>query len=429
MSKLWKKESSNIPEIIEKFCNEDDRKMDSRLAIIDIKLNKVYSRMLMNQRILSFEEFKIIEKGYQELEIKYSQKQEIEDKFEDIHSKIEFDLIEIIGDLGKKIHAGKSRNDQIITLLKIYYQEELSQINTILYSISEKALKKAFQYEKTLIPGYTHTQIAMPSSGGLWFGGFAEGLIEEIKKINLFLPTINQSPLGSAAGYGSSFNINREEIAKELNFEEINISSNYAQFSRQKTDKTIAFIIASISENINKFCSDIILFNSQNFNIIGLSEEYTTGSSIMPHKKNPDVFELIRARSNSLISIQNQINQIYTNLIGGYHRDFQIIKSIIFNALDGLKNILELMNDAVEKIQINENILENPLYKNLFSVDLVNKYCEEGMSFRDAYIRVSQEIINGNFEINFNWDKYQHTGSIGNPGLELIQERLNKIGR
>lgn len=429
MSKLWEKVAFSIPEKIEKFCNEEDRLIDNRLALLDIKLNLVYSKMLMKQGIIGKDEFKIIELGLLELEKKYEAELIIEERFEDIHSKIEFDLIEIIGELGKKIHAGKSRNDQIISLLKIYYKNELEKIKHVLSEIAEKSLIQADKFEKSLIPGYTHTQIAMPSSGALWFGGFAEGILEEIEKIDLLKKTIDYSPLGSAAGYGSSFDINREYLAKELNFKDINITSTFAQFSRQKTDKTLAFIIGSISENINKFCSDIILYNSQNFGIITLDEAYTTGSSIMPHKKNPDVFELIRAKSNSLISIQNQINQIYSNLISGYHRDFQITKTIIFNGLDQLSQILNLINEVLLKIKINDQILNEPLYKNLFSVDLVNKYCEEGMSFRDAYIRVGLEIKDGNFDLNFDFDKYKHLGSIGNPGLEILKERLEKLNK
>ena len=349
----------------------------------------------------------------------------IEDEFEDMHSKIEFVLIQKLGDLGKKIHTARSRNDQVLVAIQLFVKDELNSIKKEIHSLFNILIKLSEKYKSFIIPGYTHMQLAMPSSFGLWFSAYAETLIDDVISINNTLSIVDQNPLGSAAGYGTSFPIDRKSTTKSLNFSELKYNSLAAQISRGKIEKQTLSAISSISSTLSKFCMDICLYMGQDFNFISFPENLTTGSSIMPHKKNPDIFELIRGKCNIIQSLPNQINLLTTNLPSGYHREMQLTKAPLIESINEIKSCLKIFNHSIKKIIINKNIIDNPKYDYLFTVDSLNKWVMQGIPFRDAYKKMKLEIKNKNYIPNKKL-KHTHIGSIGNLNLNDIKMKMKK---
>jgi argininosuccinate lyase len=349
----------------------------------------------------------------------------IEDDFEDMHSKIEFLLTKRLGDTGKKIHTARSRNDQVLVAMQLYLKDELTEIKAQVKTLFDLLLKLAKQHQKVLLPGYTHLQIAMPSSFGLWFSAYAESLVDDLYFVQAAYKVADQNPLGSAAGYGSSFPIDRSFTTKEMGFETLKYNVVAAQMGRGKVEKATAFGISSIAATLSKLAMDITLYMSQNFDFISFPNELTTGSSIMPHKKNPDVFELIRAKCNKIQAVPNQLTLITNNLPSGYHRDLQLVKEIIVPALQDIKACLEMMTFSLKEIKVNKDILDDPKYDYLFSVDTLNEMVKSGMPFRDAYKTMGQAIENSTFKPKKDI-KHTHEGSLGNLCLEEIKAKMQK---
>ena len=423
--KLWDKGFSTDKKI-DHFTVGNDRELDLLLAKYDVIASKAHAKMLGSVGLISKDEAKALEKELDAI-AKSIQKGEftIEDGFEDMHSKIEFLLTEKLGDTGKKIHTARSRNDQVLVAMQLYLKDELTEIKEQVKTIFNLLLKLAEKHQKVLLPGYTHLQIAMPSSFGLWFSAYAESLIDDLHFIQAAYKVADQNPLGSAAGYGSSFPIDRSQTTKELNFEAIKYNVVAAQMGRGKVEKATAFGISSIANTLSKLAMDITLYMSQNFDFISFPDELTTGSSIMPHKKNPDVFELIRAKCNKIQAVPNQLTLVTNNLPSGYHRDLQLVKEIIIPALQDMKACLEMMTFSLKEIQVNNAILEDPKYDYLFSVDTLNEMVKNGMPFRDAYKTMGKAIENGNFKPKKDI-KHTHEGSLGNLCLEEIKAKMTQ---
>ena len=423
--KLWDKGFSTDKKI-DHFTVGNDRELDLLLAKYDVIASKAHAKMLGAVGLISKDEAKALEKELDAI-AKSIQKGEftIEDSFEDMHSKIEFLLTEKLGDTGKKIHTARSRNDQVLVAMQLYLKDELTEIKEQVKTIFNLLLKLAEKHQKVLLPGYTHLQIAMPSSFGLWFSAYAESLIDDLHFIQAAYKVADQNPLGSAAGYGSSFPIDRSQTTKELNFEAIKYNVVAAQMGRGKVEKATAFGISSIANTLSKLAMDITLYMSQNFDFISFPDELTTGSSIMPHKKNPDVFELIRAKCNKIQAVPNQLTLVTNNLPSGYHRDLQLVKEIIIPALQDMKACLEMMTFSLKEIQVNNAILEDPKYDYLFSVDTLNEMVKNGMPFRDAYKTMGKAIENGNFKPKKDI-KHTHEGSLGNLCLEEIKAKMTQ---
>lgn len=422
--KLWDKGFSTDKKI-DHFTVGNDRELDLFLAKYDVIASKAHAKMLGKIGLLTVEETTAL---VLELD-KISDKIEdgsftIEDNFEDMHSKIEFQLTLALGDTGKKIHTARSRNDQVLVAMHLYLKEELTEIKLQTKTLFDLLLNLADKYKSVLLPGYTHLQIAMPSSFGLWFSAFAESLIDDLYFIDAAHKVADQNPLGSAAGYGSSFPIDRTLTTKEMGFDSMKYNVVAAQMSRGKVEKATAFGMANIAATLSKMAMDICLYMSQNFDFISFPDELTTGSSIMPHKKNPDVFELIRAKCNKLQAVPNQLTLIINNLPSGYHRDLQLVKEIIVPAIQDMKACLEILTFSLREIRIKENILEDTKYDYLFSVDTLNELVQNGMPFRDAYKKMGQEIQAGTFTPKRNI-KHTHEGSLGNLCLEEIRKKMS----
>ena len=396
--KLWEEKDKKRNEIIDQFTVGKDRYYDTLLAKYDCKASIAHSKMLAKVNILSKNESDKLNKVLYEIidEIKNGEFK-IEDEFEDMHSKIEFVLIQKLGDLGKKIHTARSRNDQVLVAIQLFVKDELNSIKKEIHSLFNILIKLSEKYKSFIIPGYTHMQLAMPSSFGLWFSAYAETLIDDVISINNTLSIVDQNPLGSAAGYGTSFPIDRKSTTKSLNFSELKYNSLAAQISRGKIEKQTLSAISSISSTLSKFCMDICLYMGQDFNFISFPENLTTGSSIMPHKKNPDIFELIRGKCNIIQSLPNQINLLTTNLPSGYHREMQLTKAPLIESINEIKSCLKIFNHSIKKIIINKNIIDNPKYDYLFTVDSLNKWVMQGIPFRDAYKKMKLEIKNKNY--------------------------------
>lgn len=424
--KLWDKGYST-DELISKFTIGKDRELDLRLAKYDIIGSMAHSKMLASVGLLSEEELKEIHQGLEKL-LKSADDEdfEIEEGFEDVHSKVEFELTQQIGEAGKKIHSARSRNDQVLVDLHLYLKDEILQIQKYIEVLFDVLIERADETQSELMPGYTHMQVAMPSSFGLWFSAYAEQLIDDLIQFQATFKIADQNPLGSAAGYGSSFPIDRKMTTEMLGFGQLKVNSIAAQMSRGKLEKSMAFGIASVAATLNKFSMDICLFVGQNFDFISLPKEYTTGSSIMPHKQNPDVFELVRGESSKLQNLPMEISLLTNNLSSGYHREFQLLKENLFNGIDKIKELLEIFIHVIPKIEINENILDKSIYDYVFSVEELNKKVLEGISFRDAYKSLGQSILEG----DFNPSKelvHSHLGSIGNLGLEEIRKKKTAL--
>lgn len=421
-NKLWEK-NFEVNKEIERFTVGRDREMDLYLAKYDVMDSMAHITMLESIGLLTKDELEALLK---ELRNIYHICEEghfrIEDGVEDVHSQVELMLTQKLGDIGKKIHSGRSRNDQVLLDLKLYTRSELREVVEHVKILFDELQQKSEQYKKVLMPGYTHLQIAMPSSFGLWFGAYAEGLADDLLFLQAAYKMTNRNPLGSAAGYGSSFPLDRSLTTRILGFDSMNYNVVYAQMGRGKMERNVAFALASVAGTLAKLAFDACLFNSQNFGFVKLPKECTTGSSIMPHKKNPDVFELIRAKSNKLQSLPQQIVLIMNNLPCGYFRDLQIIKEVFLPAFEELKDCLQMTAYIINKMQVNEHILDNPMYDPMFSVEEVNRLAANGMPFRDAYKKVGMDIEAGNFHPNKNIH-HTHEGSMG----QLCNEQIAQL--
>jgi len=424
--KLWDKGFSTDKKI-DHFTVGNDRELDMLLAKYDVIASKAHAQMLGKIDLLTTEETKDLET---ELDVIAKTIEEgtftIEDSFEDMHSKIEYVLTEKLGDTGKKIHTARSRNDQVLVAMHLYLKNELTEIKTATKDLFNLLLELAEKHKEVLIPGYTHLQIAMPSSFGLWLSAYAESLIDDLQFINAAYKIADQNPLGSAAGYGSSFPIDRNFTTKAMGFETMKYNVVAAQMGRGKVEKSTAFGMSSIAATLSKMSMDICLYMSQNFNFISFPDELTTGSSIMPHKKNPDVFELIRAKCNKIQAVPNQLILITNNLPSGYHRDLQLVKEVIVPAIQDLKACLELLTFSLKELKVNTNILDDPKYDYLFSVDTLNELVLSGMPFRDAYKKMGMEINEGTFTPKRDI-KHTHEGSLGNLCLDEIRAKMKAI--
>jgi len=424
--KLWDK---GLPtdQKIDMFTVGNDRQLDLVIAKYDIQATLAHAKMLHKIELLSDQDISAIE---EELDMLAKQVEEgtfvIEDQFEDVHSKIEFELTKKIGDAGKKIHTARSRNDQVLVAMHLYLKDELVTIKSQVKELSENLLSTAEKYKEVLLPGYTHLQIAMPSSFGLWFSAYAESFVDDLYFVNAALKVVDQNPLGSAAGYGSSFPIDREFTTKELSFETLKYNVVAAQMSRGKSEKSTAYAMSSVAGTLSKLAMDVCLYMSQNFDFMSIPSELTTGSSIMPHKKNPDVFELIRGKCNKIQALPYELSLLTNNLPSGYHRDLQLLKEGIVPAIQDLKACLEMAIYALKSITVNETILEDSKYDYLFSVDTLNELVMKGMSFRDAYVKIGLDIENGNYKPEKN-TKHSHVGSINNLCLDHIKEKLDSV--
>ena len=412
---------------IGRFTVGRDREMDMYLAKYDVLGSMAHITMLESIGLLEKDELTQLLAELKNI-YKACEKGEfvIEDDVEDVHSQVEMLLTRKLGDMGKKIHSGRSRNDQVLVDLKLFTRHQLKEIADEVKSLFDELIAKSEQYKNILMPGYTHMQVAMPSSFGLWFGAYAESLADDLLFLQAAYRMTNRNPLGSAAGYGSSFPLNRTMTTRLLGFDSMDYNVVYAQMGRGKMERNVGFAIATIAGTLAKMAFDACMFNSQNFSFVKLPKECTTGSSIMPHKKNPDVFELIRAKSNKLQALPQQVTLIMNNLPVGYFRDLQIIKEVFLPAFDDLKDCLQMAAYIINKIEVNEHILDNPMYDPMFSVEEVNRLAANGMPFRDAYKKVGLDIEAGNFVPDKNIH-HTHEGSIGNLMNDEIQQLFNSI--
>lgn len=428
MKKIWQKDDNATNILVNQFTVGKDLDFDERLAKYDVKGSMAHCKMLAEVGIISNEESKQMVSVLAEiLEDIENGTFEIDKNAEDIHSQVESILIEKLGDTGKKIHTARSRNDQVLLDIKLYLVDEIREITALTDEFFQILIKLAEQYKNVLLPGYTHLQIAMPSSFGLWFGAYAEALLDDVEMLFSVKNIINKNPLGSAAGYGSSFPIDRENTTYNLGFQSMNYNSVYAQMTRGKSEKMLSMAMATLAGTLGKFAYDVCLYLSQNFDFISFPKEFTTGSSIMPHKKNPDIFELVRARCNRIQSLPNEFILLTNNLPSGYHRDMQLTKEILFPAIDSLKECLAILNYTLPNIQVKDGILEDEKYKYLFSVEKINEEVKNGSSFRDAYVKVGQEIENNEFDFEIENLNHTHQGSIGNLCLDKIEYQFNKL--
>jgi argininosuccinate lyase len=424
--KLWDKGFSTDKKI-DMFTVGNDRELDLLLAKYDVLGSIAHAKMLHKIGILSDNEIKALEV---ELNVILQQIEKgqfiIEDSFEDVHSKVEFLLTEKLGDTGKKIHTARSRNDQVLVDVHLFLKDEIIEIKQQIKTLFDLLISKAKEHKNVLLPGYTHFQVAMPSSFGLWFSAYAESLIDDIYLLNAAYKIADQNPLGSAAGYGSSFNIDRAYTTELLGFETLKYNVVAAQMSRGKTEKAVATGLSAVAGTLAKFAMDICLYMSQNFNFISFPDEFTTGSSIMPHKKNPDVFELIRGKCNALQALPYEMTMITNNLPSGYHRDFQMIKEGLIPGIQTLKSCLEMLTFSMQNVRVNKTILEDKKYDYLFTVEEVNNLVQQGIAFRDAYKIVGAKVEKGEFKPDKKI-KHSHLGSIGNLCLDEINKKMNKV--
>ncbi len=425
MANLWEKHFEVNAEI-DRYTVGRDRELDLYLAQDDVLGSMAHITMLESIGLLEKEELKVL---LAELKKIYRTALDktftIEDGVEDVHSQVELLLTQRLGDVGKKIHSGRSRNDQVLVDLKLFTRRQLRHIVEDVHALFTALQEQSERYKNVLMPGYTHLQVAMPSSFGLWFGAYAESLVDDLVMVEAAYRQTNRNPLGSAAGYGSSFPLNRTMTTRLLGFDSMDYNVVYAQMGRGKTERNVAFALASVAGTVSKLAFDACLFNSQNFAFVRLPKECTTGSSIMPHKKNPDVFELTRAKCNKLQALPQQIMMIMNNLPSGYFRDLQIIKEVFLPAFDELRDVLEMTTYIIRKMEVNDRILEDPRYDLMFSVEEVNRLAAEGMPFRDAYKKVGLDIEAGKFtpckEVH-----HTHEGSIGNLCNQEIKALMDQ---
>ena len=429
--KLWDK-GYKIDDAIERFTVGKDKELDLLLAPYDILGTMAHVSMLEHVGLLSKQDLDILLPALRDL---YTEAEQgnfvIEEGIEDVHSQVELMLTRRLGDVGKKVHTGRSRNDQVLVDLKLFTRAEIEKTRGLVQRLFKILQTRSEETQNVLMPGYTHLQVAMPSSFGLWLGAYAEALTDDMRLLVAAFEQANQNPLGSAAGYGSSAPLNREMTTRLLGFSDLDYNAIYAQMNRGRMERTVAFAYSSVAETLGRLAMDCCMFNSQNFGFIKLPDTMTTGSSIMPHKKNPDVFELIRAHANRMCAIPDTIRHITTNLPVGYFRDMQLLKEVYFPLFEELNDCLEITCYAVENMHVKEDIMSNPLYAPAFSVEEVNRRVENGVAFRDAYRQVADEITQGVFKHEATVDEtlshYTHEGSIGNLCNTQIKKKMDTI--
>jgi argininosuccinate lyase len=428
--KLWQKENTSTSQLVEQFTVGRDKEFDLLLAKYDVQGSIAHVTMLGEVGLMTKEEADQAIKGLNEI-LKTIEHGTfiIEEGVEDVHSQVEQLLTVKIGDAGKKIHSGRSRNDQVAVDVKLYLRAEISYIKEEVKNLFDLLISKSEEHKDKLIPGYTHLQIAMPSSAGLWLGAYAESLVDDLELLSAAHQIVNKNPLGSGAGYGSSFPLNRKRTTELLNFATLNWNSVYAQMTRGKAEKATAIGISAIAATLSKLSMDCCLYMNQNFGFISFPDDLTTGSSIMPHKKNPDVFELIRAKCNRIQSIPNELTLLLNNLPSGYHRDLQLTKEILFPAIEELKACIQLMMLMLQNISIKGKILVDEKYKYLFSVEAVNELVNKGVPFREAYQQVGNTINKGEFRYDLQQLHHTHEGSIGNLCNDEIKNEMRNVLR
>ena len=427
--KLWQKESTSVSELVEKFTVGRDKEFDLLLAKHDVEGSIAHVTMLGEVGLMTKEEANKAVDALKEIAKEIAGSRfTIDETVEDVHSQIEFLVTQRIGDIGKKIHSGRSRNDQVAVDIKLYLREEVLKIKDEAKALFDLLIDQSEKHKDKLLPGYTHLQIGMPSSFGLWFGAYAESLVDDLEILSASYAITNKNPLGSGAGYGSSFPLNRTRTTELLHFSSLNYNSVYAQMTRGKTEKAVAVGLSSVAATVGKLAMDCCLYINQNFGFISFPSELTTGSSIMPHKKNPDVFELIRAKCNRIQSTPNELTLLLTNLPSGYHRDLQLTKEILFPAIEELKACIQLTKLMLSNIEIKNDILKDEKYKFLFSVEAVNALVNKGIPFREAYKQVGEQIEKGQFAFDLT-QKLHHTheGSIGNLANDKIRGLMQRV--
>lgn len=434
--KLWSKQDENTSGVADKvtdFTTGSDRQFDLMLAPFDIIGNIAHAKMLATIGLLTNEEAGLLVKELREIykstQAGYNPPFTIDSDIEDVHSQIEFLLTKKLGDIGKKIHAARSRNDQVLVDIKLFLRNEIEKTVHGANALFDLLIAQSEKYKSELLPGYTHLQLAMPSSFGLWFGAYAESLSDDMIMLKAAFDIVNKNPLGSAAGYGSSFPVNRTMTTKLLGFADLNYNVVYAQMGRGKAERIVAAALANVADTLAKMSMDMCLYLNQNFGFISFPDELTTGSSIMPHKKNPDVFELIRSYCNRMKALPNEIMMMTTNLPSGYHRDLQLLKEHVFPAFHTLRNCMEMMMLMLANIEIKKDILDDEKYKYLFTVDEVNKLVLQGVPFRDAYKKIGQQVEQGIFNAPSKDEtiKASHEGSMGNLCNKEISLNMKKI--
>ena len=428
--KIWQKTASDNAlhsKIVEKFTVGNDVQFDYALAKYDVLGSLAHCEMLHSINLLTSEEWSLIEIELKKILIEVEENQfEIESGIEDVHSQVEHLLIQRIGSVGKKIHSGRSRNDQVLTDLKLYLKAEILNIKSLTETTFSSLIQLSNQHKEVLLPGYTHLQIAMPSSFGLWFGAYAESLVDDLELLLANYNIINKNPLGSGAGYGTSFPLNRTLTTELLEFGALNVNSVYAQMTRGKSEKVMAMAMAGLAGTLSKLSYDMCLYLNQNFGFISFPDSLTTGSSIMPHKKNPDVFETMRARCNRIQALPNELILLTNNLPSGYHRDVQLTKEALFPAIQSLKECLEMLHFMLQHIEIKKDIVKDSKYNYMFSVESVNQQVLDGVPFRDAYKNIGIAIENQDFVPNHEVN-HTHEGSIGNLRNDLVEDAFKKV--
>lgn len=424
--KIWQK-NTNVNDFVDAFTVGNDRELDLQLATADVFGSLAHTRMLHRIGLLGDEELSRVQQGLKQLYHEVSQGNfTIEDGVEDVHSQVELLLTRRIGEAGKKIHSGRSRNDQVLVDLKLYFRTEIESMVELIRGLFERLQVLSEAYKDVLIPGYTHLQIAMPSSFGLWFGAYAESLVDDLEVLKAAWKVCNKNPLGSAAGYGSSFPLNRKMTTELLGFDDLNYNVVYAQMGRGKTERILAQGMSAVAATMARLAMDVCLYMNQNFGFISFPDHLTTGSSIMPHKKNPDVFELVRGRCNNIQALPNEIALMTTNLPSGYHRDLQLLKENLFPAFRSLRECLDITTFMLEHIRIHEGVLNDPKYDYLFSVEVVNDEVLKGVPFREAYRTIGLAIEAGTF-VPRKTVNHTHEGSIGNLCNAEIKEAFREV--
>src|SRR5687768_9149376 len=429
--KLWQKDKTSL-KVVEKFTIGRDQEMDMYMARFDVLGSLAHIKMLQSIDLLTKNELGVLSAELKNIYDKIIASEFVlEEGVEDIHSQVELELTKKRGEVGKKIHSGRSRNDQVLLDVKLYLRHEIEEVVGEVKNLFDLLILQSEKFKEHLLPGYTHLQLAMPSSFGLWFGAYAESLVDDVVTLEAAYRIVNKNPLGSAAGYGSSFPLNRKMTTTLLGFEDLNYNVVYAQMGRGKSERIVASALANVAATLAKLSMDACLFLNQNFGFISFPDELTTGSSIMPHKKNPDVFELIRARCNQMQALPNDIALTMANLPSGYHRDLQLLKEMLFPAIGSLKDCIQMVQLMLSNVVVKQNILADEKYKYLFSVEEVNKLVLSGIPFRDAYKKVGLDIEQGNYNPSINV-QHSHEGSIGNlclPDIErLMDDAINKFG-
>jgi argininosuccinate lyase len=427
--KLWSKDNTSTTQLVEQFTVGRDKEFDILLAKYDVQGSIAHVKMLGEVGLMTKEESELAIKGLEEIlkEIDDS-RFTIHEGIEDVHSQVELLLTQRIGEAGKKIHSGRSRNDQVAVDIKLYLRAETLAIRDEVKELFDLLITQSEKFKDKLLPGYTHLQIAMPSSFGLWLGAYAESLVDDMEMLAGAYAVANKNPLGSGAGYGSSFPLNRKRTTELLQFGTLNWNSVYAQMSRGKTERLIAGALGTVAATVGRFAMDCCLYINQNFGFISFPAELTTGSSIMPHKKNPDVFELIRAKCNRIQAVPNELTLLINNLPSGYHRDLQLTKEILFPAIQEMKACLQLTRLMLLNMEVKDHILADEKYKYLFSVEAVNELVNKGISFREAYRQVGNQIDAGTFSFDYSKQLHHvHEGSIGNLCNKEIAAEMNKV--